>query len=433
MICHEQRKQSRKATEKRSSARRPMTESPVREGTHQTSSARRRERSSTDSVPQWRETLYSMLSNDPVPTATSLTSKSRVQTTSDDWLDEIERSTRVEPSKKWKQKNPSKCSETQGPSRSTPKSDGNGSHVSDATQLEGPATQTTHNAEPESSQPPFLDFEFIDLSPPQYRPDWRWRRVCAILERGGYATLKRDGEVVQRAVRCQRLLERALTIRGVNSATKTFPDVVMAIQLSTESILRPLEVRARALAGQSPRAIGRAVGLSGPTVATYLDLFFDVCNRLDARSWIRWSAIGLPSDDPPTIEQLMLLHCWERGPLMVAPWLDYLQHHGERVDLKTTVGRQRAGIQLFVDAQQLPRDEKMDQSLIKKLESVLLKSPKSADCMTVRGAYALLESRLRAAIAWKPNSELQVFGNSNSTDSEIRPRDQQDWAFAKVG
>ena len=207
----------------------------------------------------------------------------------------------------------------------------------------------------------------------------------------------------------------------------------MAIKLSIEATLRPLEVRARALAGQSPRAIGRAVGLTGPIVATYLDLFFDVRKRLDARSWIRWSAIGLPSDDPPGIEQLMLLHCWERGPLMVAPWLDYLQNHEEKIDLKTAVGRQRASIQLFIDAQQLPRDDKIDQSLIKKLQSVLVKSPKSAVCMTVRGAYSVLKSRLRAEICWKPESEPQAPGKSNSTDSETRPRDQQDRVLAKAG
>ena len=38
-------------------------------------------------------------------------------------------------------------------------------------------------------------------------PDARWRRACEIVNERGYATRRRDGELVQRAVRCTRQLD----------------------------------------------------------------------------------------------------------------------------------------------------------------------------------------------------------------------------------
>ncbi len=168
-------------------------------------------------------------------------------------------------------------------------------------------------------------------------------------------TRHRDGDFIRRVVHCTKAINRALTTRGMRTVAKRYPDVYLARKVSNEPGHRRLEILARVLAGQSDLAIARAVGLPVSALETYLTLFLDVRERLKAQQWIQRVVIGMPTGWPPSVESVMLAHCWRRGPGMVEPWLDYLRHQGERHSLRTDLGRQRAWLEQLVTMQQLGR------------------------------------------------------------------------------
>lgn len=232
-------------------------------------------------------------------------------------------------------------------------------------------------------------------------PDDRWQRAIRILERRGYATLKRDGELVQRAVRCLRRLYQARTPRGVRSTALKFPDVYWALRLHQEDSLRPLELRARVLAGQPDPVIARLISLPPRTVQTYVALFFDVRDRLQAGPWIRWVVLGLRPDRAPAVESLLLQHAWQRGPTVIEPWLDWLQHRGETRDLSTGAGRQMAWIGLLVRVQQLPIDEATSRRLWKLSRWTLGNPSETLRSAMVSGVIHRNRDRILREVTWK--------------------------------
>ena len=142
---------------------------------------------------------------------------------------------------------------------------------------------------------------------PERPPDWRWRRVCELVEIGAYATLKYDGETVCRVVRHVRKLNRLCAEWGVRRLAKREPDIFFAQKLAQEATLRPLEIKARVLARESDRTIAREVGLPVGVVEVFVGLYFDVRERLHAQSWIATRVGGVGLRRPPTTEPLCLM------------------------------------------------------------------------------------------------------------------------------
>jgi hypothetical protein len=222
-----------------------------------------------------------------------------------------------------------------------------------------------------------------------------------IVEVRGYATGRRDGVLVQRAVRYLRQMRKVVSDVGVRGVMRRFPDIFMATKVFGEPSTRTLEIRARVLAGQSNRAIGRAVGLPEKTIETLLDLFFDVRDRLEAGSWIRRQAIGLQLDQAPSLESLMLLHAWRHGPGVIPAWFDFIDHQTERHDLSSDLGRQRASIQLFVDVQQLASDGSTKASLAKKAHFILGNRTKTVNSVSAAGVFSQMGARILEEIAFE--------------------------------
>jgi len=230
-------------------------------------------------------------------------------------------------------------------------------------------------------------------------PDHRWRRALEIVERGGYATLHRDGSMVQRTVRYLRKSYRALSSRGQRNAVKRWPDIYLAMQVSSEATYRPLEIKARVLAGENDAEIARMVGLPRPTVETYNALFLDVRDRLDATCWIKWVVIGLHHERCAGSEALMLTHAWRRGPAVIEPWLDFLKNQEDH-DLGSEIGRQRAWLKLLVDTQQLPFEASVLRSLERNSPFSLGKPPKTVQTATAHGAFRQIRNQFLGQIAW---------------------------------
>lgn len=240
------------------------------------------------------------------------------------------------------------------------------------------------------------------LQLPVLRPDRHWRRACEILNDNGYATVKRDGQLIQRTVHYLRALRSVCTEHGIKGTIKKYPEIYPALQVSTESGRRPLEIQARTLAGQSDRTIARRVGLTAKAVTAYLGLFFEVRERLQAVPWITREVLGLHPADTPTPETLMLLYAWKQGSQVIEPWLDYLEHAGERCPLDTVIGRQRAGLHLLVNIHQLDTGDHVGASLVKKLPFLLAHLPKSRHQLSIRGLVDENLAQLLDEIRWVP-------------------------------
>jgi len=254
---------------------------------------------------------------------------------------------------------------------------------------------------------------------PFAKPDDRWSQAMWIVEHGRYATRKRYDEITRRAVYYIRRLRRATTERVARSAAKIFPEIYLALKVATEDGLRPLEIKARLLTGQSDAAIAKAVALPVPTVAAFAALFFDVRERLKATTWITQLAIGLPSQEIPSVQAIMLLHTYHRGPTVIEPWLDYLKHIGENHDLQMEQGRQRASLDLLVDIHQLPEDEQTWKTLQRVCVFALSWPYKTVRNTTVKAAFSQNRAKMVSETAWNGPSESAFSTSPLATNSAV--------------
>jgi hypothetical protein len=174
--------------------------------------------------------------------------------------------------------------------------------------------------------------------------------------------------------------------------------------VAPESSNRPLEIKAPVLARQSDAGIAWRVGLPVPAVKAFVGLFFDIRERIDARTYIIHCVIGFKPDWVPTPEDLMLLTAYLHGPGMIDPWLDFLQHVDEQHDLTTDVGRMRASLQLLLDVHRLPSDEAIQASLVRRQNFIAMKMCKSPKINRVAGVISQKMSQMRGEIAWAKES-----------------------------
>lgn len=278
-------------------------------------------------------------------------------------------------------------------------------------------------------------------------PDWRRVLAMEIVSRprakspdgrrGRYASRKNLDPLTVRYIEFLRKTLGFTTERGMRTVARKYPDLFLAQKVSNEFTSRPLEIRARVLAGQSNRAIARAVGLPVLTVQAYLGLFFDVRKRLKAKSWIRWIAIGLPLDEPPCVESVLLWHCWKRGPSVIEPWFDYLDHQTENHDLSTEIGRQRSSLELMVRARQLPNVTEIRRSLFKKIAYITETLPEIPKSASIAGVFSRNETRILQEIAWKPPQTVVEPVVPSDLQNRCSPLNEAIWhedeVFGKAG
>ena len=264
-------------------------------------------------------------------------------------------------------------------------------------------------------------------------PDWRWRRVCELVEIGAYATLKYDGETVCRVVRHVRKLNRLCAEWAVRRLALREPDVFFALKLAQEDTLRPLEIKARVLARQSDRAIAREVGLPVGVVEVFVGLYFDVRERLHAQSWIATQVVGFDLRRPPSAESLFLMAAYHRGPSVVEDWIDFLRHQGEPYDLATEVGRSRAAIQLLIDIHQLADSEATRWTLVKRLDVIASIRTKSTETPTAAAATSRSVVTLTQQITWNDGSEVADEQQDRSTQSQRQGAWRHNRGLAQAG
>jgi len=264
-------------------------------------------------------------------------------------------------------------------------------------------------------------------------PDWRWLRVMQAVRTGGYVTIEGDGETICRTVRYVRKLNRICAEWAVRRLAKADPDIFLAMKLMHEDSLRPLELKARVLARQSDEAVARHLGTLDSAVSLYVELCFDVRDRIDARSWISAVARAMDIRRPPDAMSLMLQAAYRHGPAVVDPWLDYLAHQGESHDLATDLGRQRASIDLLIEAHSLELDTSSRQKMATHLDLIAAIRPKSSKSPTVAAAVARTTARLTSHIAWNPGLESAKSKPDIRLATGPEPISYQSGEFARAG
>jgi hypothetical protein len=174
------------------------------------------------------------------------------------------------------------------------------------------------------------------------------------------------------------------------------------------------------LAGEADETIAAYLGLTRRTVTTFIAMNFDVRPRIKAGPWIRRVAIGLPLGQAPSVETLMLIHAWKRGPTVIGPWLDFLKHRGERHDLNTDLGRQRAWLAHLIQVQQLPFEAQCLRSLWRLTPFILGKPLEVTKSTTVAAAISQIRDRVLAEITWKePDDQVLSEGNLPAVGEEV--------------
>jgi len=243
------------------------------------------------------------------------------------------------------------------------------------------------------------------LSSPTRPPNWQWCRVCELIDTGGYATVQYDGSLVCKLVRHLRKLNRLCAEWGVRRFVMREPDVYLALKLAQEAGLRPLEIKGRVLARQTDASIARHLGLPARVVTLFVELYFDVRDRLHARSWIATQVAGIDPRQPPSAESLFLMASYVHGPAVIESWLGYLRDPAGPYDLGTETGRERASIALLVDTHRLRVDAAARLTLTKRLNVIASIPTKSTATPTAGAAVSRNVPTLLARLSWNLDSQ----------------------------
>lgn len=129
---------------------------------------------------------------------------------------------------------------------------------------------------------------------PMRPPDWRWQRALSLVENGHNFCRQHDDDLIGRAMMLLRSLEPHATPRRVRRLRREISDVVQAHEFFLQAGVPVSIAQARILAGQESSQIGRRLSVSAAVIDCYQKLFFDVSERLQARSYIQLQAVGLP-------------------------------------------------------------------------------------------------------------------------------------------
>lgn len=142
---------------------------------------------------------------------------------------------------------------------------------------------------------PLLTARWRDIDPFR-QPDWRWRRVCALVNYPGSPRrcVRGDDDYVKtaRAFLVRRKFRDAVDSPSIALLYDEYPDLAAAWHLHERGsstigdVGAEFQVRARLLAGQTDEAIAGLLGTSPAAICWYEALFFNIRDRLHARDWV---------------------------------------------------------------------------------------------------------------------------------------------------
>jgi hypothetical protein len=273
---------------------------------------------------------------------------------------------------------------------------------------------------------PFFQREQND---PFRSPSWRWNRAVSLVEGGGYFSSKRDDVATGIAVHYLQDLRRCRSDRRINRVKRRYEHLDRAL-LIWQSGADRFELEARILARQTDFGVGLEMVLPPATVQAYADLFYDIRPRISATRYIHYAVLGLQPGVVPSPAQLMHFSAYHHGPLVIEPWLQYLQADNGPYDLTTEEGRLMESISLFVALRSLPDDHALDSSFLRLYpavgkhelnfpESISASKSFSASCARIASQIDLPDYLL-PPYSYRPSKQAPRDGHRKSRQRELR-------------
>lgn len=171
-------------------------------------------------------------------------------------------------------------------------------------------------------------FESYQKQNPLRPADWRWQRACTQHVAGRRYSRRSDDEATERTLKYVRERARCATDRHRQRLARHHPELDPAFHLWLHGGDERTILEARLLAGQSADEIGLACALPAETVRAFEETFFDVPDRLAARSWVQLAVLGSPDVTKPPVEQVYAFVrrlAYYGGPLVLDLVLGVLQ------------------------------------------------------------------------------------------------------------
>ncbi|WP_146458613.1 hypothetical protein [Rubripirellula tenax] len=124
-------------------------------------------------------------------------------------------------------------------------------------------------------------------------------------------------------------------------------DFTGAVEIHENAELR-LQVEARLLSKQPTERIAALSNVSSHAVETYIQLFFDVIGKMNARSWIASHVFDGHNGEPVSLTSVILQNSYRGGPIVCEHYLVHYRFVGVGIhhDMSTEVGRQRVQLEL---------------------------------------------------------------------------------------
>lgn len=192
---------------------------------------------------------------------------------------------------------------------------------------------------------------------PRRSPAWRWQLAETLVARGGRTRPGRADVHLARAVKFQQRLSRCLTPGRLKQLRDADPDLFAALELHQTGGWQRVLVEARLLAALPAAEVAQRSQMTEGAVTAYVEMFFDVVERLQARDYILLKAIGTPRRAKSDLEyhaQSLKTVGYFMGPLaleMLAT-LVFDQDGAFRTgaaDLRTSTGRLTARFRLLIE------------------------------------------------------------------------------------
>lgn len=241
---------------------------------------------------------------------------------------------------------------------------------------------------------------------PYRRPDWRWERAQYLIDHEMYYSRKRDDIATGIAVKYLRVVARR-SVKGRKRRIRSrFGHIDRARREYEEINGNRLEIETRMLARQSDTAIGYQVDLPPETIQAYRDLFFDIQDRIDLKSYILHIINGPRPSSATSARSLMQLSAYFQGPEVIEPWMAYFREGWNGEDLSTERDRLKATIDITVEAQQLS-ESPLHYRTLERNSSVLLNTGPFRP-ISVATAFSDLCSQTEANLPL-PVAKLQPF------------------------
>jgi hypothetical protein len=252
-----------------------------------------------------------------------------------------------------------------------------------------------------------LQDDFVKSHPksPFRSPDWRWCRATAIVAAPRRVSRNREDPTTRRAVSFIRATRKAASEKAHRRIAIAYPDLFTACQLMQNGGRRQLELESRVLARQTSELIGEVMALPLHTVQAFRTLYFDVEDLIDAASYINNVVLGLNGPSTASAETWMRALAYSRGPQVIEPFLDFLEHSTEIHNLAIPEGRQRESLALFLAVKALDVEAK-DLARLRKLAPIIFSQTQKPDrYVPVPAVFAAMAERSLPRLPFRASDE----------------------------